>query len=113
MILKAIGAATLLALSTASWAQNSGSTPQSSTGPGVGASGSAEMGRGRCEALSGAEQQKCLSDERTTAASGAGRAEVGRGRCEALTGSEKEKCMTDESAASVAVPAPQRSDDRK
>jgi hypothetical protein len=113
MILKAISAATLLVLSTASWAQNSGSTTQSSTGPGAGASGSAEMGRGRCEALSGAEQEKCLTDERTTAASGASRAEVGRGRCEALTGAEKEKCLTEQSAASVAVPAPQRSDERK
>jgi hypothetical protein len=105
MILKAIGTATLLALSGASWAQTSSSTAAQP--------GSAEMGRGRCEALTGAEREKCLSDERTRAASGASRAEVGRGRCEALMGAEREKCLVEERAASVAVPAPQRSDERK
>ena len=71
MILKAIGTAALLALSAASLAQTSSPSVSSS---------SAEMGRGRCEALADAEKEKCLVDER---------------------------------AASVAVPAPQRSDERK
>jgi len=107
MILKRIGIAsalTLLALSTVTLAQTSSSaTP----------SGSAEMGRGRCDALMGAQREKCLADERTSAATGTGSAEIGRGRCEALTGAEREKCQTEERASGAAAPATQRSDERK
>jgi len=108
MILRVIGTAALLALSGASLAQTS-------TGPATqpGAGGAAEMGRGRCEALTGAERDKCLTDERTNPAAGASRAEVGRGRCEALSGVEREKCQTEERASAAAVPAPQRSEERK
>ena len=73
MILGVIGTAALLALSSAEAAQTSNS-------PQPGASGAAEMGRSRCEALSGAEREKCRTEER---------------------------------ASAVAVPAPQRSEERK
>jgi len=36
----------------------------SASAGGTGASGPAEMGRGRCEALLGAEKEKCLADDR-------------------------------------------------
>ena len=104
MIFRLMGTAALLALSGVSLAQ---------TSPATGASGSAEMGRGRCEALAGAERDKCFADERTSASGGASKAEVGRGRCESLTGAEREKCQTEERARAVAVPAPQRSEERK
>lgn len=42
--------------------QNSATT--SASAGGTGASGAAEMGRGRCEALLGAEKEKCLADDR-------------------------------------------------
>jgi hypothetical protein len=108
MILGSIGTAALLAIATAAQAQTSSSNV---TQPG--ASGSAEMGRGRCEALIGAEREKCLADERTNAATGTSSAEVGRGRCEGLTGAEREKCQTEERASGAAAPATQRSDERK
>lgn len=108
MSLRVVGAAALLVLPTAPLAQTSGS---STTRPGM--SGSAEMGRGRCEALSGAEKEKCLADERTSASTGASSAEVQRGRCEALAGAEREKCLTEERASAAAVPATQRREERK
>jgi hypothetical protein len=36
----------------------------SASAGGTGASGPAEMGRGRCEALLGAEREKCLAEDR-------------------------------------------------
>lgn len=113
MILRVIGTAALLALSSV--ALSSASLAQTSTGTTAqpGASGAAEMGRGRCEALSGAEREKCLADERTNASTGASMAEVGRGRCESLSGAEREKCQSEDRASAVAVPAPQRSEERK
>ena len=39
------------------------SSPSASAG-GTGASGAAEMGRGRCEALTGAERDKCFAEDR-------------------------------------------------
>jgi hypothetical protein len=62
MILKPIGIAsalTLLGLSTVTLAQTSSSATSS---------GSAEMGRGRCEALIGAEREKCQTGERASGA---------------------------------------------
>jgi hypothetical protein len=42
--------------------QSSAST--SASAGGTGASGPAAMGRGRCEALQGAEREKCLAEDR-------------------------------------------------
>jgi hypothetical protein len=106
MIPRPVVTAALLALSSAVLAQTSNSAQP-------GASGAAEMGRGRCEALTGAQREKCFADERTTASTGASGAQVERGRCEALSGAEREKCRTEERASAVAVPLPQRSDERK
>ena len=65
----------LLALSAASCAQHSrsgGSGSSAATGSSAagtsGPSGAAEMGRGRCEALTGPERQKCLADDRVSPA---------------------------------------------
>ena len=76
MIAKAFGtagAAVLLALTvscshfsksgSATQTSRSGASTSASAG-GTGASGPAEMGRGRCEALMGAEREKCLAEER-------------------------------------------------
>jgi hypothetical protein len=41
----------------------SSASPSASAG-GTGASGPAELGRGRCEALLGAERDKCLAEDR-------------------------------------------------
>lgn len=63
MIAKLVGAAAtavLVAVLAESCAQTSSPQPQASAG----ASGAAEMGRGRCEALRGPEREKCLADER-------------------------------------------------
>jgi hypothetical protein len=66
-------AVALLALFGASCAHHSSNSSSgrsasvggmSSTAAGSGASGAAEMGRGRCEALQGAEREKCLTEER-------------------------------------------------
>jgi hypothetical protein len=76
MIAKVIGAAAaaaLLALNI-SCAQTSKSSPSAQTsrssagtsasGGATGASGPEAMGRGRCEALTGAEREKCFAEER-------------------------------------------------
>jgi hypothetical protein len=47
-----------------SGAQTSQSSANTSAAGGTGASGPAEMGRGRCEALLGAEREKCLAEDR-------------------------------------------------
>lgn len=45
--------------------QNSQSSANNSASAGgTGASGAAEMGRGRCEALTGAERDKCFAEDR-------------------------------------------------
>jgi hypothetical protein len=76
MIAKVFGtaaAAMLLVFGTAcSHFSKSGSGAQASqssantsaSAGGTGASGPAEMGRGRCEALLGAEREKCLAEDR-------------------------------------------------
>lgn len=76
MIAKVFGtaaAAVLLVLgaSCSHFSKSSSSTQASQTGAstsasagGTGASGPAQMGRGRCEALMGAEKEKCLVEER-------------------------------------------------
>jgi len=85
MIAKAFGTATAAALlvlgasscsyfskgssgEQASQTSTSGaSTSRSSTSAsagGTGASGAAEMGRGRCEALTGQEREQCLAEDR-------------------------------------------------
>jgi hypothetical protein len=76
MIAKRFGTATavaLLALFGASCAHHStgSSSGRSASAAGMasttassGASGAAQMGRGRCEALQGAEREKCLAEER-------------------------------------------------
>ena len=76
MIAKRFGTATAIVLSAlfgASCAHHSstGSSGRSASASGMasstassGASGAAEMGRGRCEALMGAEREKCLAEER-------------------------------------------------
>jgi hypothetical protein len=62
-------AAALLLLFSASCARTSTSSAgASATTGGSGASGAAEMGRGRCEALTGPERDKCLADERVSPA---------------------------------------------
>ena len=40
------------------------STSTSASAGGTGASGPAEMGRGRCEALTGQEREKCFAEDR-------------------------------------------------
>jgi hypothetical protein len=40
------------------------SQSSSASAGGTGASGPAEMGRGRCEALLGAEREKCMAEDR-------------------------------------------------
>ena len=68
MTAKGFGTAMALALmgalgaSCAQPSRSSAGAPASAgaTGP----SGAAEMGRGRCEALTGAAQEKCFADER-------------------------------------------------
>jgi hypothetical protein len=70
MIAKVFGTATaavLLALFSVSCSHNSKSS--TSTGPSAttgatAASGPEAMGRGRCEALTGAERDKCFAEER-------------------------------------------------
>jgi hypothetical protein len=47
---------------SAQTSQSSAST--SASAGGTGASGPAEMGRGRCEALTGSERDKCFAEER-------------------------------------------------
>jgi hypothetical protein len=76
MIAKVFGtaAAAMLLIFGAScshFSKSSSATPPSQTGAsnsvsggGTGASGPAQMGRGRCEALMGAEKEKCLVEER-------------------------------------------------
>jgi hypothetical protein len=63
-------AVVLLALSNASCGHTSRTDSRASPGAsasgvsGTGASGAAEMGRGRCEALTGAERDRCLVEDR-------------------------------------------------
>jgi hypothetical protein len=74
MIAKAFGiaAATVLLAFNVACAQTSKSSSAgaqtsksgASTSASAGASGPAEMGRGRCEALTGAERDKCFAEER-------------------------------------------------
>jgi hypothetical protein len=76
MIAKVFGtaaAALLLVLgASCSHFSKSGSSTQTSqssantsaSAGGTGASGPAELGRGRCEALLGAEKEKCLAEDR-------------------------------------------------
>ena len=67
MIAKVFGtaAAAVLLVLTLSCAQTSKNSPPPSASAGAtGASGPAEMGRGRCEALTGAEREKCFAEER-------------------------------------------------
>jgi len=76
MIAKVFGtaaAALLLVLgaSCSHFSKSSGSTQASQAGAstsasagGTGASGPAEMGRGRCEALTGPERDKCFAEDR-------------------------------------------------
>jgi hypothetical protein len=49
--------------SSSTQASQTGASSSASAG-GTGASGPAQMGRGRCEALMGAEKEKCLVEER-------------------------------------------------
>ena len=49
--------------SSATQTPQTGASTSASAG-GTGASGPAEMGRGRCEALMGAEREKCLAEDR-------------------------------------------------
>ncbi|HEY7238304.1 MAG TPA: hypothetical protein VH600_03985 [Burkholderiales bacterium] len=66
MIAKVFGTAAAIVLlglgASCSYFSKSGST-SASTG-GTGASGPAEMGRGRCEALTGPERDKCFAEDR-------------------------------------------------
>ena len=48
---------------TSAQTSQSGASTSASAG-GTGASGAAEMGRGRCEALTGAERDKCFVEDR-------------------------------------------------
>ena len=68
MIAKVFGTAVLLALFSVSCSHTSKSgtstSNPSATAGGTAASGPEAMGRGRCEALTGAERDKCFADER-------------------------------------------------
>ena len=52
--------------SSSAQTSQSGASTSASAG-GTGASGPAEMGRGRCEALTGPERDKCFADDRAHA----------------------------------------------
>lgn len=51
---------------SASQTSQTGASTSASAG-GTGASGPAEMGRGRCEALTGPERDKCFAEDRVRA----------------------------------------------
>jgi hypothetical protein len=50
--------------SSAGTQASQGSANTSASAGATGASGAAEMGRGRCEALTGAERDKCFAEDR-------------------------------------------------
>jgi hypothetical protein len=56
------GSGTQTSSSSAQTSQSGAST--SASAGGTGGSGPAEMGRGRCEALTGAERDKCFAEDR-------------------------------------------------
>jgi hypothetical protein len=67
MIAKVLGtaaAAVLLVLSVSCSHFSKSDAGTSASAGGTGASGPAEMGRGRCEALMGPEREKCLAEDR-------------------------------------------------